>query len=220
MLALIPHYNKDAAAKCLSPQQIKKREMEVHQACVGVIVCELKIYSNAGGEVDLLCPDGKVCCMNIIMLCLALDHEATENHCLKAAKGYLSCSCPEDSLRPVKRDCRLLWRATSAFFGRAVRDSSSQLSTAFQARVFRGYGKGTFTAGRMLLLMMALPFALQVQCRISCTRSLQSFAKHYQVEDPCPGMVCALKFLSHFFTKGRSMLLPLRTFQSLPNCMA
>ena len=96
MLALLPYYNKDSAAKCLSPQQIKKRDMEVHQACVGVIVRELNKYSNAGGEVDVLCPDGKVYCMNIIMLCLALDHEATEKHCLKAANGCLSCSFPEE----------------------------------------------------------------------------------------------------------------------------
>ena len=57
MLALLPQYNKDAAAKRLSPHQIKKREMEVHQACVGVIVRELNKYSNAGGEVDVLCPE-------------------------------------------------------------------------------------------------------------------------------------------------------------------
>jgi hypothetical protein len=69
--------------------------MEVHQACVGVIVRELNKYSNAGGEVDVLCPDEKVYRMNIIMLCLALNHEATEKHCLKAANGCLSCSCPE-----------------------------------------------------------------------------------------------------------------------------
>ena len=30
----------------------------------------------------------------VIMLCLALDHEATELHCLKSANGCLSCNCP------------------------------------------------------------------------------------------------------------------------------
>ena len=59
MLALLPTYDQDAAAKHLSPQQIKKREMEVHQACIGVIVCELNKHSNTGGEVLVLCPDEK-----------------------------------------------------------------------------------------------------------------------------------------------------------------
>jgi hypothetical protein len=75
MLALLPHYNnlniiliiKDAAAKCLSPQHIKKREMEVHQACIGIIARELNKYSNAMGEVDVLCPDGKVYGMNTLL---------------------------------------------------------------------------------------------------------------------------------------------------------
>ena len=107
MLALLPNYNKDAASKCLSPQQIKKREIEVHQACIGVIVRDLNKYSNVGGEVEVLCPDGKVYPMLIIMLCLALDHEATEKHCLKAANGCLSCSCPEDEFASVSSEARL-----------------------------------------------------------------------------------------------------------------
>ena len=55
--ALLPTYDKDAAAKHLSPQQIKKREMELHQACIGVIVRELNKHSNTGGEVLVQCPD-------------------------------------------------------------------------------------------------------------------------------------------------------------------
>ena len=38
MLALLPTYDKDAAVKTLTQQRIKKREMGVHQACIGVIV--------------------------------------------------------------------------------------------------------------------------------------------------------------------------------------
>jgi len=95
LYALLPTYDKDAAAKHLSPQQIKKREMDVHQACIGVIVRDLNKYSDKGGEQPILCPDGKVYSMLVIMLALALDHEATEQHCLKAANGCLSCDCPE-----------------------------------------------------------------------------------------------------------------------------
>ena len=36
--------------------------------------------------------------MLVIMLCLALDHEATELYCLKAASGCLSCDCPYQEL--------------------------------------------------------------------------------------------------------------------------
>ena len=59
MLALITTYDKDAAAKHLSLQQIKKREREVHQACIVVIVSKLNKHSNSGGEVLVLCPDEK-----------------------------------------------------------------------------------------------------------------------------------------------------------------
>ena len=41
--------------------------MEVHQACVGIIARELNKYSNAWGEVDVLCPDGKVYGMNTLL---------------------------------------------------------------------------------------------------------------------------------------------------------
>jgi hypothetical protein len=86
--------------------------MEVHQACIGVIARELNKYSNAWGEVDVLCPDGKVYGMNT-----------------------------------------LLWY-THLQLGQA------RVSHAHFKHVFLT-GKGTFTAGRMLLLMMALPFALR-----------------------------------------------------------
>ena len=31
--------------------------------------------------------------MLILLMCLAMDHEATEKHCLKAHNGCLSCGC-------------------------------------------------------------------------------------------------------------------------------
>ena len=77
--------------------------MEVHQACIGVIVRMLNMYSKRGGEVDVLCPDGNVYSMLVIMLCLALDHEETELHCLKAANGCLSCECPENEFASWSR---------------------------------------------------------------------------------------------------------------------
>ena len=98
MLALLPTYDKDAAAKTLTQQQFKKREMDVHQACIGVIVRELNKFSNEGEEVMVPCLDGKTYSMLVIMMCLALDHEATELHCLKAANGCLSYDCRIKSL--------------------------------------------------------------------------------------------------------------------------
>ena len=68
MFALIPIHDKDAAAQTLSKEDIKKREMEVHQACIGVRVRMLNMYSKRGGEVDVLCPDGNVYAMLVIML--------------------------------------------------------------------------------------------------------------------------------------------------------
>ena len=103
MFALIPTYDKNAASKSLSKDEIKKREMDVHQACIGVIVCQLNELSKKGGEVNVLCPDEKVYSMLIIMMCLALDHEETERHCLKAANGCLSCDCPEDEFASWSR---------------------------------------------------------------------------------------------------------------------
>jgi hypothetical protein len=41
--------------------------------------------------------------MLVIMMCLALDHEETERHCLKAANGCLSCDCPEDEFASWSR---------------------------------------------------------------------------------------------------------------------
>ena len=34
--------------------------------------------------------------MPILLMCLAMDHEGTEQHCLKAHNGCLSCGCPPD----------------------------------------------------------------------------------------------------------------------------
>jgi hypothetical protein len=48
--------------------------------------------------VPVLFSDGKVHEVNIIMLFMAMDHEATERHCLKAAVGCLSCDCPENEV--------------------------------------------------------------------------------------------------------------------------
>ena len=98
MFALIPTCDRDAAAQTLSKEDIKKQETEVHRAYIGVIVTVrmLKMYSMRGGEVDVLCSDGKVYSMPVIMLCLALDHEETELHCLKAANGCLSFDCPKN----------------------------------------------------------------------------------------------------------------------------
>ena len=95
MFAIIHTYDKDAAAQTLSKEDIKKREMEVHLACTGVIVRMLSMYSKMAGNVDVLCPDGNVDSMLAIVLRLAVDHEETELHCLKAANGCLSYDCPE-----------------------------------------------------------------------------------------------------------------------------
>jgi hypothetical protein len=71
-------------------------------------------------------------------------------------------------------------------------------------------GKGTFTAGCMQLLMMALPFAL----RDLLHQPLEIIRKalpNAMVEDPCPDMVCGavrLEFLSRFFHKGQKYLAP------------
>jgi len=93
----MPTYDADAAAAAgLSPEQIKKRKMEVLQACIAVFVRDINQYSSQGKEVEILCPDGKVYKMLILLMCLALDHEATEKHCLKAANGCLSCACSQD----------------------------------------------------------------------------------------------------------------------------
>jgi len=92
MFCLLPKYNKDAAAGAgLSPDQIKKREMDIHQACIGILVRDMNKYSSVGCEVNVLCPDRKVYPMPILLMCLAMDHEATEKHCLKAHNGCLSC---------------------------------------------------------------------------------------------------------------------------------
>ena len=50
MFALIPTYDKDAAAQTLSKEDTKKREMELHQAFIGVIVRMLNMYSLREGR--------------------------------------------------------------------------------------------------------------------------------------------------------------------------
>jgi len=78
MYCLMPTYDADAAAAAgLSPDQIKKRKMEVLQGCVGVFVRDINQYSSQSQIVKILCPDGKVYDMPILLVCLALDHEAT-----------------------------------------------------------------------------------------------------------------------------------------------
>ncbi len=95
MFCLLPTYNKDAAAGAgLNPDQIKKREMDIHQACIGVWVRDMNKYSSLGSEVNVLCPDDKVYSMLVVLMCLAMDHEATEKNCLKAHNGCLCCGCP------------------------------------------------------------------------------------------------------------------------------
>ena len=98
LFALIPTYDVDAADKSFSSEQIKKRQMEIHQASIAVFVRDMNKYSSRGGEVDILCPDGRVYNMLIILMCLSMDHEATERHCLKAANGCLSCDCSWEEL--------------------------------------------------------------------------------------------------------------------------
>ena len=47
----------------------------------------MNMHFNMGedhGNLDVLCPDGNVYSVLVIMLCLAFDHEETELHCLKA----------------------------------------------------------------------------------------------------------------------------------------
>ena len=94
MFCLLPTYKKDAAAGAgLNQEQIKKREMDMHQACIGIWVRDMNKYSSLGSEVNVQCSDGKVYSMLILLMCLAMDHEATEKHCLKAHNGCLSCGC-------------------------------------------------------------------------------------------------------------------------------
>ena len=97
MFCLLPSYDKEAAEGAgLTQEQIKKRTMEVHQACVDIFVRDMNKYSSLGSQVPVLCPDGKAYPMPILLMCLAMDHEGTEKHCLKAHNGCLSCGCPSE----------------------------------------------------------------------------------------------------------------------------
>ena len=89
MLALIPTYDKTAASKRLTKEDIKQREMEVHQGYKWSVGSRTEQVLPSWGEVDVLCPDGNVYSMNVIMLFMAMDHQATEQNCLKAANGCL-----------------------------------------------------------------------------------------------------------------------------------
>ena len=127
MFCLLPTYNKDAAIGAgLNPDQIKKREMDVHQACIGVLVRDMNKYSSLDSEVNVQCPDGKVYPMPILLMCLAMDHEATEKNCLKAHNGCLCCGCPWEAfadcsgiVRPpilVEDTIRRIEAASAQFF--------------------------------------------------------------------------------------------------------
>ena len=106
LFALVPSYDVDAAGKHLTREQIKDRVIEIHQAGIGVIVRQLNLYSNFGQEVNVLCPDGNVYSMLVLMMCLIMDHDETERHCLKAANGCLSCRCNKDELADCSCDLR------------------------------------------------------------------------------------------------------------------
>ena len=107
LFALIPTYDAKAADKSMSAEDIKRREMELLHSCIAVFVRDMNRYSSIGGEVDVLCPDGQVYSMLVIMMSLAMDHKATEQHCLKAANGCLSCDCPMEEFD----DCSDRYRA-------------------------------------------------------------------------------------------------------------
>jgi hypothetical protein len=95
MFCLMPIYDVDAAAAAgLNEDQIKQRKMEVHQASIAAFVRDMNQYSSVESQVMVPCPDQKVYPMPILVACLAMDHEGTEKHCLKAANGCLSCDCP------------------------------------------------------------------------------------------------------------------------------
>ena len=49
MLALFPTYDKNAASKRLTKEDIKQRELEVHQGCRRVLVRELNQFSRVVG---------------------------------------------------------------------------------------------------------------------------------------------------------------------------
>ena len=54
----------------LSPDQIKKREMDVHQACIGILVRHMNKYrdSSVGSEMNVQCPDSKVYSMPLLLM--------------------------------------------------------------------------------------------------------------------------------------------------------
>ena len=54
----------------------------------------MNIYSSLGSEVKILCPNGNVYPMLILLKCLAMNHEGTQKHCLKTHSGCLCCDGP------------------------------------------------------------------------------------------------------------------------------
>jgi len=93
----------------MSEEDIKRREMELLHACIAVFVRDMNKNSSFGGEVDVLCPDGLVYPILAIMMSIAMDHKATEQHCHKAA---CRATVPWNSLMTVaigiERQC--WWR--------------------------------------------------------------------------------------------------------------
>ena len=80
--------------------------MDVHQACIGVIVRELNKYSNVGGEVQILCPGGKTYSMLIIVLCLALMvafHEIANNFRIFSRSIALRVPCQKMQRRVLEK---------------------------------------------------------------------------------------------------------------------
>ena len=71
LFALIPTYDAKAADKSMSADDIKRREMELLHSCIAVFVRDMNKFSSIGGEVDVLCPDGQVYSMIVIMMSLA-----------------------------------------------------------------------------------------------------------------------------------------------------
>ena len=79
MLTMFLTFDKNAASKRLTKEDIKQREMEV------LVSCEQNKFFRVWGEVNVLCQDGNIYSVNAIMLLMTImmDHQATEQHCFK-----------------------------------------------------------------------------------------------------------------------------------------
>ena len=80
--------------------------MDVHQASIGVWVRDMNKYSSLDSKVNVQCPDGHVYTMPILLMCLAMDHEATEKNCLKAHHCCLCCGCPWEEFADSSNNVR------------------------------------------------------------------------------------------------------------------